>query len=115
MDWIVELPESNSYIQIWVIVNRFSKMTRRISLPTNTTAKDLPQSFLTNIWRFHGLPEDIISDQDTKLISHFWQALMDKLGIKTKPSTAFHPKTDGQTERMNQVLEEYLRHYCSWK
>jgi len=40
---------------------------------------------------------------------------MDKLGIKTKLSTAFHPETDGQTERMNQVLEEYLRHYCSWK
>jgi len=68
-----------------------------------------------NIWRFYSLPEDIISDRDPKLTSHFWQALMDKLGIKTKLSTAFHPETDGQTERMNQVLEEYLHHYCSWK
>jgi len=47
--------------------------------------------------------------------SHFWQALMDKLGITAKLSTAFHPETDGQTEGMNQMLEEYLRHYCSWK
>jgi len=73
-------------------------MMRLVPLPTNTTAKDLTQSFLTNIWRFHGLPEDIISDRDTKLTSHFWQALMDKLGIKTKLSTAFHPETNGQTE-----------------
>ena len=115
MDWIVELPESNGYIQIWVIVDRFTKMTRLIPLSTNTTAKDLAQSFLMNIWRFHGLPEDIISDRDTKLTSYFCQALMDKLGIKTKLSTAFHSETNGQTERMNQVLEEYLWHYCSWK
>jgi len=108
MDWIVELPESNGYIQIWVIVDRFTKMTRLIPLSTNTTAKDLAQSFLMNIWRFHGLPEDIISDRDTKLTSYFCQALMDKLGIKTKLSTAFHSETNGQTERMNQVLEEYL-------
>jgi len=113
MDWIVELPESNSYTQIWVLVGHLIKMTRLIPLPTNTTAKDLAQSFLMNVWRFHSLPENIILDRDTKLTSHFWQGLMDKLGIKTKLSTAFHPETDGQTEEINQVLEEYLRHYCS--
>jgi len=115
MDWIVELAESNGYIQIWVIVDRFSKMMRLIPLPTNTTAKDLAQSFLMNIWRFHGLPEDIISDWDTKLTSYFWQALMDEVGIKTKLSIAFHPETDGQSEWMNQVLEEYFRYYYSWR
>jgi len=72
-------------------------MTRLIPLPINTTTKDLAKSFLTNIWRFHGLPEDIISDRDTKLTSHLWQVLMDKLSIKTQLSTAFHPETDGQT------------------
>jgi len=90
-------------------------MTRLVLLSTNTTAKDLAQSFLTTVWRFYGLLGNIISDRDTKLTSYFWQALMDKLGIKSKLSTAFHPETNGQTERMNQVLEEYLRHYYSWK
>ena len=73
-------------------------MMRLIPLPINTTAKDLTESFLMNIWRFYSLPEDIISDQDTKLISYFWQALIDKLGIKTKLFIVFHLKTDGQTE-----------------
>ena len=55
------------------------------------------------VWKNHGLPTDIVSDRDTKVTSHFWQALMDLLGIQTKLSTAFHPETDGQTERVNQT------------
>ena len=63
----------------------------------------------------HVLPTDIVYDRDTKITSHFWQILMYLLGIKTKLSTAFHPEIDGQTERVNQTIEQYLRHYCSWK
>ena len=115
MDWIIELPESNGYTQIWVIVDRFTKMAHLIPLPTNVNATDIAKIFVKEIWKHHGLPTDIVSDRDTKITSHFWQVLMDLLGIKTKLSTAFHPETDGQTERVNQTIEQYLRHYCSWK
>ena len=115
MDWIIDLPESNGYTQIWVIVDRFTKMAHLIPLPKKVTAKDIAKIFLQEIWKLHGLPTDIVSDRDTKITSHFWQVLMDLLGIKTKLSTAFHPETDGQTERVNQTIEQYLRHYCSWK
>ena len=115
MDFIVELPESNGYTQIWVVVDRFTKMAHFIPLPTRTSAEDLALHFLRNIWKIHGLPEEIISDRDTKFLSHFWASLMDRLGIQLSLSTSFHPQTDGQTERANQTLETYLRHYCSWK
>jgi len=115
MDWITELPELGGCTQIWVIVDRFSKMVRLVPLPTNTTSQDLAKAFLYNVWQYHGLPDDIVTYRDSKVTSDFWQALMDSLGITSKLSTTFHPETDGQTERINQILEEYLRHYCSWK
>ena len=58
---------------------------------------------------------DIVSDRDTQITSHFWLVIMDLLGIQTKLSIAFQPKTDRQTERVNQTIEQYLRHYCLWK
>ena len=115
MDWIIDLPESNGYIQIWVIVDRFTKMAHLIPLPKKVSAKDIAKIFLRETWKIHGLPTDIVSDRDTKIPSHFWQVLMDLLGIKTKLSKAFHMETDGQTERVNQTIEQYLRHWCSRK
>ena len=115
MDWIIELPESNRYTQIWVIVDRFTKIAHLVPLPTNISAKDLAKIFIKEVWKNHGLPTDIVSDRDTKVTSHFWQALIDLLGIQTKLSTAFHPETDGQPEWVNQTIEQYLRHYCCWK
>jgi len=67
------------------------------------------------VWKHHGLPDDIVSDRDSKFISHFWQSLMDLLSVKLNLSTAFHPQTDGQTERVNQTLEAYMRNYCSYQ
>ena len=104
MDWIIELPESNGYTQIWVIVDRFTKMAHLVPLLTNTSAKDLAKIFVKEVWKIHGLPTDIVSDRDTKVTSQFWQALMDLLGIQTKLCTAFHPETEGQTERVNQTI-----------
>src|SRR5215217_1468034 len=109
MDWIVELPESNGYTQIWVVVDRLTKMAHFIPLPTKTDAKDLAQSFLRNIWKLHSPPDEIISDCDTRINSHLWQELMDLIGVKSAMSTAYHPETDGQTERVNQTLEQYLQ------
>ena len=62
----------------------------------------------------HGLPRELILDRDKLFISRFWKALMAQLGVKHKLSTAYHPQIDGQTERMNQTLKQYLRCFCDY-
>ena len=101
MDFIVSLPESERYTKIWVIVDRFSKMAPFIPLTTEVPIKELGLIFLQNVWRLHGLPESIISDRDSRITSKFWISLMKLLQVKINMSTAFHPETDGQTERVN--------------
>ena len=105
MDLIVDLPESNGYTQIWVVVNRFTKIAHLIPLPTKVSAKAIVKIFLKEIWTTQGIPMDIVSDRDTKITSNFWQILMNLLGIKTTLSTAFHPETDRRTERVNHPIE----------
>ncbi|KAH0610986.1 uncharacterized protein H6S33_011413 [Morchella sextelata] len=115
MDFVVQLPESKGYNQIWVVVDRFSKMSHFIPLVAETTAQDLAKIFLGQIWRLHGLPLDIVSDRDAKFTSSFWASLMELLDVRIRMSTAFHPQTDGQTERVNQTLEHYLRAFCNYE
>jgi hypothetical protein len=69
--------------------------------------------FFTQKWKHHRLPNDIVSDSDSRFISHFWQSMVDLLSVKLNLLTAFHPPTDGQTERVNQTLEAYMRNYSS--
>ena len=76
-------------------------------------AKALAYTFLRVIIANHGLLEEIISDRDKLFTSKFWRSLMALLGANHKLSTAFHPQTDGQTERLNQTLEQYLRSYVN--
>ena len=71
MDFIVDLPEFQRMTQIWVIVDRFSKMAHFISLPTKVNAQELAKVFLKNVWRLHGLPIDIVCDRDPKFTSEF--------------------------------------------
>ena len=113
-DFITQLPESQGYTQIMVGVDRFTKMAHFIGLPTNATAKDITNVFLREVWKLHGLPTVIISDMDAKFSGEFWESLCKLLGIKRKMSTAYHPQTDGQTERTNQVLEGYLRNFVNY-
>lgn len=115
MDFIVALPVSSGYTQIWVIVDRLTKMAHFLPLPTEATAEDLAQVFIRELWKLHGLPDEIVSDRDSKFLSHFWKSLMERLQVGMRMSTAFHPQTDGQTERVNQTLEQYLRMYCSYQ
>ena len=79
-------------------------------MPKNekTTAEGLARLFRDNVWQLHGLPESIISDRGPQFVAELMRELNEMLGIKTKLSMAFHPQTDGQTERMNQELEQYL-------
>jgi len=115
MDFTVGLPESFGFTKVWVIVDHFSKMAHFIMLPTVNKPEDLANLFLHSVWKHDGLPDVIVSDRDSKFISHFWQSLMDLLNVKLNISTPFDPQTDGQSDRVNQILEGYMRSYCSYQ
>ena len=85
-----------------------NQMAHFILLKTGVTAAELAQAFLRVIWKLHSLPDEIIIDLDMKITYLFWKKLMDLMGIISKLTMAFHPQSDGQTERINQILEEYL-------
>ncbi|MCO5568990.1 hypothetical protein L7F22_022695 [Adiantum nelumboides] len=121
MDFITTLPRTNKgNAQILVIVDRFSKMAHLIPCKKAASAPDIASLFVQHIFRIHGLPRSIISDRDPKFTGHFWTFLFKSLGTNWLFSSAYHPQTDGQTERVNQILEEMLRHYiqnriASWE
>ena len=112
-EFITQLPESQGCTQIMVVVDRFTKMAHFIDLGTDATAEDVAGTFLREVWRLHGLPSEVISDMDAKFSGKFWESLCKSLGISRRMSTAYHPQTDGQTERTNQVLEGYLRNFVN--
>ena len=109
MDLIVHLPHSQIYNAIFVVVDRFSKMAHFIPTQTQISAPELAQIFLDNVVRLHGFPRSIVSDRDTRFLSHFWRELFSLTDTTLRFSTANHPQTDGQTERTNRTLEQYLR------
>ena len=114
VDFITHLPESAGYIQIMVVVNRFTKMAHFIGLEERATARDVADVFHKEVWKHHGLPTEIISDMDAKFAAECRESLGKKLNIKRKMSTAYHPQTDGQTESVNQVLGGYLRIFVNY-
>jgi len=97
-----------------VVVDRFTKMAHFIRLHANATAKDGEDTFLREVWKLHGMPTEIRSVMDAKFSGEFWKSLCKMLGVKRRMSTAYHPQTDGQTERTNQVLEGYLRTFVNY-
>ncbi|MBW0550578.1 hypothetical protein O181_090293 [Austropuccinia psidii MF-1] len=114
MDFITQLPLSNSFDSILVIVDRFSKMAVFFPTMSSITSMDLAHLFIKNIFSKHGLPSSIVSDRGSLFVSSFWTNLCQKLKILRDMSTAYHPETDGQTERVNQILEPYLWMYVSY-
>ena len=119
-DHITKLPKSKepmtkvTYDSIFVITDRLTKYGYFIPYKEASNAEDLAYVFLRTIVSNHGLPTEIVSDRGTTFTAKFWQALMAQLGTKHKLSTAYHPQTDGQTERLNQTLEQYLRCYINY-
>ena len=109
MDFITDLPPSATFDAICVVVDRLTKMAHFIPCRKSISGEETAKLFLDNIYRYHGLPDDIISDRGPQFISRFWRSLFEILKVDIKLSSAFHPQTDGQTERVNQVLEQYLR------
>lgn len=113
MDFVLGLPTTGrGHDAILVIVDRFSKMVHFVATTSTCTAVDVAKMFQDNVIRLHGVPHDIVSDRDSKFTGHFWGALTQALQTELKLSTSFHPQTDGQTERLNRVLEEALRSAC---
>ena len=108
-DFITKLPLAQGYDSILVVVDRLTKMVHFIPTTEKTSAEGLARLFRDNVWKLHGLPESIISDRGPQFAAGLMRELNEMLGIKSKLSTAFHPQTDGQTERVNQELEQYLR------
>jgi RNase H-like domain found in reverse transcriptase/Reverse transcriptase (RNA-dependent DNA polymerase)/Integrase zinc binding domain/Chromo (CHRromatin Organisation MOdifier) domain/Aspartyl protease len=120
MDFIVKLPESKEKVtratfdSILVITDRLTKYAMFIPYKEASDATDLAYTFLRRVVADHGMPEEITSDRDKLFTSKFWKSLVNQLGTRQKMSTAFHPQTDGQTERLNQTLEQYLRAYVNY-
>jgi len=114
-DFIVELPMSSGHNAIFVVVDRFTKMAHFIPTTTNITAEGTADLYMQHIFRIHGFPKDIVSDRGTQFTSKFWSRLMELCDVKQNLSTAYHPQSDGQTERVNQVLEQYIRIYCNYQ
>ena len=110
LDLITQLPRSRSgHDAIVVFVDKLTKMVHYVATTTNVTAPQLATLFIREVVRLHGVPEAILSDRDTRFTAHFWRAFWTQLGTTLTMSTAYHPQTDGQTERANRTLEEMLR------
>jgi hypothetical protein len=109
MDFIEGLPKSDGYNVILVVVDRLTKYAHFLAIKHPYTATSIAQLFLDNIVKLHGLPQSIVTDRDTIFVSQFWKTLFKLYKVNLKLSTAYHPQTDGQSERVNQCLEMYLR------
>ncbi|XP_060972510.1 uncharacterized protein LOC133038394 [Cannabis sativa] len=110
MDFVVGLPRTTClFDSIWVVVDRFTKSAHFLPVRTTFSVDQLAELYVREIVRLHGVPKSIVSDRDPKFTSKFWQSLQRAMGTRLKFSTAFHPQTDGQSERTIQILEVMLR------
>ena len=110
MDFVTQLPRTpRGFDAITVFVDKVSKQIHLAPSHTTDTASTVARLFFDNVFRLHGMPTTIVSDRDSKFTSQFWQHLHKLMDVKLAMSTAFHPQTDGQTERANQTVETILR------
>ena len=105
---IMELPQSHSYDSILIAVDRLSKWAHFIATMSDITSLGVARLFRDGIWKLHRLPEEVISNRGPQFVSNFMRGLSEILGIKVTASTAYHPQTDGQTEHVNQEVEQFL-------
>ena len=113
MDFITHLPKVGDYETILVIIDRFSKYATFVPTTKQCSAELTAQLFFKHIVKLWGVPTSIVSDRDGRFIGTFWTELFTFLGTSLNVSSSYHPQTDGQTERFNCMLEEYLRHFVT--
>jgi hypothetical protein len=110
MDFIVGLPRTQSgYNSIWVIADRLTKLAHFIPIKTTYSKPQLAELYMSRIVCLHEVPKKIVSDRGTQFTSKFWEWLHETLDTQLRFSSAYHPQTDSQTERVNQILEDMLR------
>ncbi|GJS58462.1 putative reverse transcriptase domain-containing protein [Tanacetum coccineum] len=110
MDFVTKLPKTASgQDMIWVIVDRLTKSAHFLPAKENDSMEKLTRQYLKEVVSRHGVPVSIISDRDGRFVSQFWQSLQEAFGTQLDMSTAYHPETDGQSERTIQTLEDMLR------
>ena len=110
MDFVFGLPRTFAgHDGIWVIVDRLTKSGHFLAVKSTYSLDKLAREYIKEIVRLHGVPSSIVSDRDPRFTSRFWKSLHNALGTKLSFSTAYHPQTDGQTERTIQTLEDMLR------
>lgn len=115
MDFIEKLPESDGFTDILVIVDRLTKQVIFIPTVDTITAPELAKLFVMHVFSKHGVPSHVTSDRGSEFVSRFFRSLGTALNMKLHFTSGYHPEGDGQTERMNQTLEQYLRVYCNYQ
>ena len=106
MDFIVGLPKTaKGYDSIWVVVDRFTKSAHFIPVKAGYKSHQYAELYIARIVSLHGIPKTIISDRGSQFVARFWEQLHAALGTQLIRSSAYHPQTDGQTERINHILK----------
>lgn len=113
LDFVTGLPPSEGNTVILTVVDRFSKMVHFVALPRLPTAKGTAEALLTNVFRIHGIPRDIVSDRGSQFTARFWSSFCRLLGVSVSLSSGWHPQTNGQSERLNQQLKTSLQLLCA--
>jgi transposase InsO family protein len=110
MDFIVGLPwTAKGFDSIWVIIDRLTKTAHFLPVKVQYLVVAYAEHYITRILSLHGVPKTIVSDRGPQFVSKFWEELHKSLGTKLLHSSAYHPQTSRQTERVNQILEDMLR------
>jgi hypothetical protein len=115
MDFIEQLPSSSGFTAILVIVDRLTKQALFLPTTDQATSEDVAALYFKNVFSRHGVPAHITSDRGVEFVSHFFRSLGTLLGIRLHFTLGYHPQADGQTERVNQTLEQYLRIHCNYQ
>ena len=113
VDFIVELPQSDGHDAIMVVVDSLTKRVHFLPVNTTITTVGSARQFRDHVWKLYGLPTHIVSDRGPQFTAEFTTEVYWLLGIEAAKTTSYHPQADGQTERVNQELEQYLRLFCS--
>ncbi|KAL1280048.1 hypothetical protein QQF64_014648 [Cirrhinus molitorella] len=113
IDFVTDLPPSRRFTTILTVIDRFSKACRLIPLPKLPTAMETAETLCDNVFRFYGLPEDIVSDRGPQFTSRVWSAFCKVLNINVSLTSGYHPQSNSQAERLNQELTRFLRTYCA--
>ncbi|CAN6458921.1 unnamed protein product [Victoria cruziana] len=110
MDFVMGLPRTRQkHDAIWVVVDKLSKYAHFLAICANMPLESLAELYISEIVRLYGIPRTIVSDRDPRFTSRFWKAFQNALGTQLKMNSAFHPHTDGQSERTILTIEDMLR------